>query len=135
MSQTLSGSRYELHLSQQGAAECKARDYYAVHPADLADDEAGNDLVGYVHSWEVGSTVDGPGLRRVLRFAIDDRGHPVVRRDREEFGLELIAAADVDRNNPVRKSSLFQEDGDLVTIRCRPVVEIDHGKIREGARH
>ena len=65
MSQTLSGSRYELHLSQQGAAECKARDYYAVHPADLADDEAGDDLIGYVHSWEVGSTVDGPGLRFV----------------------------------------------------------------------
>ena len=38
MSQTLSGSRYELHVTHQGAAEGKARDYFAVHPADLEDD-------------------------------------------------------------------------------------------------
>ena len=63
MSQTLSGSRYELHVTHQGAAEGKARDYFAVHPADLEDDAEGDDLLGYVHSWEVGSTVDGPGLR------------------------------------------------------------------------
>jgi len=65
MSQTLSGSRYELHVTQQGTAEGKARDYFAVHPADLEDDAEGDDLLGYVHSWEVGSTVDGPGLRFV----------------------------------------------------------------------
>ena len=65
MSQTLSGSRYELHVTHQGAAEGKARDYFAVHPADLEDDAEGDDLLGYVHSWEVGSTVDGPGLRFV----------------------------------------------------------------------
>jgi pyruvate formate lyase activating enzyme len=65
MSHTLSGSRYELHVTHQGAAEGKARDYFAVHPADLEDDAEGDDLLGYVHSWEVGSTVDGPGLRFV----------------------------------------------------------------------
>lgn len=65
MSQSLSGSRYELHVTQQGAAESQARDYFAVHPADLEDDAEGDDLLGYVHSWEVGSTVDGPGLRFV----------------------------------------------------------------------
>ena len=65
MSQTLSGSRYELHVTHQGAPEGKARDYFAVHPADLEEDEAGDDLLGYVRSWEVGSTVDGPGLRFV----------------------------------------------------------------------
>ena len=69
MSQTLSGSRYELHVTQQGTAEGKARDYFEVHPADLEDDAEddaeGDDLLGYVHSWEVGSTVDGPGLRFV----------------------------------------------------------------------
>jgi len=65
MSQTLSGSRYELHVTHQGAAEGKARDYFEVHPADLEDDAEGDDLLGYVHSWEVGSTVDGPGLRFV----------------------------------------------------------------------
>jgi len=65
MSQTLSGSRYELHATHQGRRRGKARDYQAVHPADLEEDEAGDDLLGYVHSWEVGSTVDGPGLRFV----------------------------------------------------------------------
>ena len=42
-----------------------AQDYYAVHPADEEESEGEDDLVGYVHSYEVGSTVDGPGLRFV----------------------------------------------------------------------
>lgn len=65
MGQTLSGSRYELHVTHRGAAEGQAHDYLAVHPADLEDESEGDDLLGYVHSWEVGSTVDGPGLRFV----------------------------------------------------------------------
>jgi pyruvate formate lyase activating enzyme len=68
MSQSLTGSRYEMHLSQQGAVERKAHAYYEIHPADVEEDGAGgDDLVGYVHSWEVGSTVDGPraALRRI----------------------------------------------------------------------
>jgi pyruvate formate lyase activating enzyme len=64
MSQSLSGSRYELHVTHKGAAAAKGRDYYAIHPAD-EEDEEGADVVGYVHSWEVGSTVDGPGIRFV----------------------------------------------------------------------
>lgn len=66
MSQSLTGSRYELHLSRKGVAENKsAQDYAAVHPGDLKEVEEGDDVLGYVHSWEVGSTVDGPGLRFV----------------------------------------------------------------------
>jgi len=66
MSQSLTGSRYELHVAKQGAAESKAaRDYYAVHPGDIEEAQPGDELIGFVHSYEVGSTVDGPGIRFV----------------------------------------------------------------------
>jgi len=65
MSQSLTGSRYELHVTHQGAAEGKMHDYYTVLPGDTEDPQAEDDMTGYVHSWEVGSTVDGPGLRFV----------------------------------------------------------------------
>lgn len=66
MSQSLTGSRYELHVTHEGTMENKASDYYEVHQADLEVDKGGDELVGYVHSWEVGSTVDGPGIRFVV---------------------------------------------------------------------
>ena len=60
------GSRYELHIDRAGAQESQVeRDYFAIHAADLEDVAEEDDLVGYVHSYEVGSTVDGPGLRFV----------------------------------------------------------------------
>jgi len=66
MSRNLVGSRYELKVARVGAEESKAaRDYFAIHPGDVEETEAGEDIVGYVHSWEVGSTVDGPGIRFV----------------------------------------------------------------------
>jgi pyruvate formate lyase activating enzyme len=66
MSQPVIGSRYDLHVTRKGAAESKAaRDYFAVHPGDIEEVQEENDVTGYVHSWEVGSTVDGPGLRFV----------------------------------------------------------------------
>lgn len=66
MSQPSVGSRYELHIAHAGAVENKAQhDYFAVHPGDVEEVEEADDLLGYVHSYEVGSTVDGPGLRFV----------------------------------------------------------------------
>jgi pyruvate formate lyase activating enzyme len=67
MGHSLVGSRYELHVAAKGKAENEtAHDYFAVHQGDLDETKGeGDDLVGYVHSWEVGSTVDGPGIRFV----------------------------------------------------------------------
>lgn len=66
MSEPQTGSRYELYVARKGAAESKAvHDYFAVHPGDVEEVQDGDDVIGYVHSWEVGSTVDGPGLRFV----------------------------------------------------------------------
>src|SRR5262245_40110631 len=62
----LTGSRYEMHVARKGATEAKtAQDYYAVHPGDVDEAQEGDDFTGYVHSYEVGSTVDGPGIRFV----------------------------------------------------------------------
>jgi pyruvate formate lyase activating enzyme len=66
MSKSLIGSRYELHVARQGADESKkVHDYYAIHPGDVEEVADGDDITGYVHSYEVGSTVDGPGIRFV----------------------------------------------------------------------
>ena len=66
MSELQSGSRYELRVARKGTAESKVeQDYFAVHHGDIEEVEDADDLVGYVHSYEVGSTVDGPGLRFV----------------------------------------------------------------------
>jgi pyruvate formate lyase activating enzyme len=66
MSQTLIGSRYDIHVARKGAQASRAeQDYCAVHPGDIDEVENAEDLIGYVHSYEVGSTVDGPGIRFV----------------------------------------------------------------------
>ena len=65
----------------------------------------------------------GPALRRV----IDHRGNPVVRRDRQELRLELIALADVDREDLVFQPGLFEKHRDLVAVRRGPVIKVDHG--------
>ena len=70
MSEPRTGSRYELLIDEEGAAELKlAPDYFAIHPGDVEEKreetKSEDDLIGYVHSYEVGSTVDGPGIRFV----------------------------------------------------------------------
>ena len=66
------------------------------------------------------------GCAAVGGRVVDDRRHPVVGGDRQEIGPELLAAADVDRDDPVGQAGLLEEQGDLVPVRGRPVVQVDH---------
>ncbi len=69
MAAPLVGSRYELHVTREGVRENKAHASYAeLYETDLVEESGreGDDLIGYVHSIDVGSTVDGPGIRFVL---------------------------------------------------------------------
>ena len=63
MSSSLVGSRYNYYVARK--ATDQERDYFDVQPGDVEEVAEGDDIVGYVHSWEVGSTVDGPGIRFV----------------------------------------------------------------------
>jgi pyruvate formate lyase activating enzyme len=66
MTEPRTGSRYELQIDRAGAKQSRIeRDYFAIHTTDLEDVAEEDDLVGYVHSYEIGTTVDGPGLRFV----------------------------------------------------------------------
>lgn len=66
MSEARVGSRYETQIAEAGVLENKQTpDYFSIYAGDIEDAKAEDDLLGYVHSYEVGSTVDGPGIRFV----------------------------------------------------------------------
>src|SRR5262245_54358869 len=65
MSQSLVGSRYDLHVVRPKPPGPAETDYFAIHAGDTEESAGGDDITGYLHSWEVGTTVDGPGIRLV----------------------------------------------------------------------
>jgi len=66
MSHTLIGSRYDIHVARKVTMASQTTEgYYAPYASDTDEVEETEDLTGYVHSYEVGSTVDGPGIRFV----------------------------------------------------------------------
>jgi len=59
-------SRYEFYLSKGAPAKSGAT-YFDIHESDLeaVAEKEDEELIGYIHSAQLGSTVDGPGLRLV----------------------------------------------------------------------
>src|SRR5262249_20613332 len=75
---------------------------------------------------------DGAGFEDADRcaaigwFLIDDGGHAVVGGNLQEIRLELIAGADIDGNQSIGEVGFLQKHGDLVAVRRRPIIEVDH---------
>src|SRR5260221_14354985 len=63
------------------------------------------------------------------RLMIDDRGHAVVRGNREKFRPELFPDAYVHRDNAIFEPGLFEKDRNLVPVRRGPVVKVDHRRL------
>ena len=61
---------------------------------------------------------------------IDDRGDLVVRADRQERRVELLALAEIDPMGAVGQADLLQHDVDLLTVGRGRRVEIDHRRLR-----
>ena len=61
-----SHSRYDSILAESAPAS-SGQAYYEVHASDVEPvvGQSDEELIGYVHSAQLGSTVDGPGLRFV----------------------------------------------------------------------
>jgi len=59
-------SRYELYLAQSAPFK-KGQTYFDIHESDVEPvaQKSDEELIGFVHSAQLGSTVDGPGLRFV----------------------------------------------------------------------
>ena len=60
------------------------------------------------------------------RFGIDQGWNPVVRRDLEEFRLELLAGTDLHRNDAIGHPGFLEKHRDFVPVGSRPVVKVDH---------
>src|SRR5262245_51128505 len=60
-------SRYEFYLSEEAPAITGAN-YFDIHESDVETvaQDGDEELIGYIHSAQLGSTVDGPGLRFVV---------------------------------------------------------------------
>ena len=60
-------SRYDLYLSEE-APDLAGATYFDIHESDLeaVEPKSDDELSGYIHSAQLGSTVDGPGLRFVV---------------------------------------------------------------------
>ena len=52
----------------------------------------------------------------VTWILVDDRRNAIVGRNRQEFRLELVPPAQIDRMDRVGKSRLFEEERDLVPV-------------------
>src|SRR5438270_94084 len=108
---------FGLLLAEAGGLPAPLSEHF---DASLHRRPRGNALAPALH---VGILVDV----HALAILVDHRRDLVVRRDGEKLGLELVAGADVDGVDAVREPGLLEHDVDLVAVRGRPGIEVDHG--------
>ncbi len=117
----LAGHRPEpAHLPEQpldrfGAASHVARDELAGLVGEIEQDRA---------RFEHRDRLAAAGGR-----VVDQRRDAVVGRHRQKVRLELLALADVHRLDVVGEAGLLEEDRDLVAVRRRPIVEVEHREL------
>src|SRR5260370_40906093 len=64
--------------------------------------------------------------RTVRRIVLNNRWHAVVGANRQKFRLELVAAADIDRDHTIFEAAFLEHDCDLPAIWRRPIIKVDH---------
>ena len=64
-----------------------------------------------------------------LGVVVDQDRHAVIGIDLQKVGLELVAAPDIAGNQIVIETQFFEQDRDLLPVRRRPKVEIEHRKL------
>src|SRR5207248_4039141 len=57
---------------------------------------------------------------------IDDHWHSMIGIHAQEFRVELIPTLDVHRDDLVGKATFLEQDGDLLAIGRRPIMDVDH---------
>jgi hypothetical protein len=92
--------------------------------AQVGRDEAA-DLVGEIEQHCTGFE-QGDRFAAVGRCVIDQRGNLVVGRDRQELRLELLALAEVDRDDAVGEAAFLEEQLQLEAVRRGAEIEVDH---------
>src|SRR6266436_1562004 len=90
------------------------------------DGEEFSGLLGEIQQHRAGFE-DRDRLAAALRLVVDHRWNAVVRGDRQKLRLELVALADIDREDLVFQPGLFEKHRDLVPVRRGPVIKVDHG--------
>src|SRR5260370_14038248 len=69
--------------------------------------------------------------RTVRLVVVDNRRHAVVGANRQKFRLELVAAADIDRDHTIFEAAFLEHDCDLPAVWGRPIIEVDHRTFSE----
>lgn len=75
---------------------------------------------------------NGPGLENTdgvstaFWMVVNDGRNSVIGRNLQELRGKLFTFADVDRLDPVVQPCFLQKHRDLVTVRCGPVIKINH---------
>src|SRR5437879_3514536 len=97
-----------------------------LHDLGVAAQIGGEQLSGLVGQVLKNRTGFEHADRVAAPSTVHDRRDAAVGRDRQKLGAELLPLRNVHWLDRVRQFTLLEEDGELVAMRRRPVIKIDH---------